>query len=173
MGVFDKAQKRKKRLIKKRENTQRASKAALDAMLELQRNILAILIMRNEVTFSPERYYDLLQELSGEDAEPIEYDTQMYWVIVSQLRKLNSWVRNLDPKGRRWQFSPDYMVRVHRQVAQGELPLVSTWLEIEKAGGSVVTETGKTLGVTDHVDHDILGDTDPAAEGGTLHGDEP
>jgi hypothetical protein len=68
MGVFDKAQKRKKRLIKKSENQQRASKKQeLDAQLELQRNILAILIMRNELVFSPERYYDLLQELSGEE----------------------------------------------------------------------------------------------------------
>jgi hypothetical protein len=173
MGVFDKAQKRKRRLIKKRENQQRAKKQELDAQMELQRNILAILIMKNELVFSPERYWDLLQELSGEEPAPIEYDDQMYWVIVSQLRKLESWVRNLDPKGRQWQFNPAYVDRVCRQVTQGELPLVSTWLEIEKAEGSVVTKTGKTLGVTDHVDHHILGDTAPAAEGGALPGDEP
>ena len=133
-------------------------------MLELQRNILAILIMKNELVFSPERYWDLLQELSGEEPAPIEYDDQMYWVIVSQLRKLESWVRNLDPKGRQWQFSPAYVDRVCRQVQNGDLPIVSLWLDAEEDVEPVVTETGKTLGVTDHADHDIRGDSDSAAE---------
>jgi hypothetical protein len=143
MGVFEKSQKRKKRLIKKRENTQRAAKQALDAMLELQRNILAILIMKGELQFSPERYYDLLQELSGEEPAPIEFDSTEYWIIVSQLRKLESWIRNLDSKGRNWEFSPAYVERVTRQVAQGELPVISVWLEAEEP---VATPTGKVLG---------------------------
>lgn len=171
MGVFDKAQKRKKRLVKKRQNTQRAAKQALNAALEIQRNILAILVMKNEVTFSPERYWDLLQELSGEDPAPIKYDSQTYWVVVAQLRKLDSWVRNLDSKGRKWQFSVPYMQRVREQVDNGEIPAVSLWLEAEEPA-VVVTETGKTLGVSD-ADHDLQRDSDPAAECGTLHGDEP
>jgi hypothetical protein len=73
MGVFDKAQKRKKRLIKKRENTQRAAKAALDAMLELQRNPGHPDHAKRAAVQSG-AVLRLLQELSGEDAEPIEYD---------------------------------------------------------------------------------------------------
>lgn len=147
MGTFEKSQKRKKRLIKKRENRQRAAKQELDATVEIQRNLLAILVMRNEVQFSPQRYWELLQELSGEEPEPLEFDSQMYWVVVSQLRRLDAWLVPLDSKGQRWQFKEQYMLRVHRQVAQGELPLVSTWLEIEAAERTdpTVTPTGKTL----------------------------
>ena len=65
MGTFEKSQKRKKRLIKKRENRQRAAKQQLDATVEIQRNLLAIMVMLNEVQFSPQRYWELLQELSG------------------------------------------------------------------------------------------------------------
>jgi hypothetical protein len=169
MGVFDKAQKRNKRLLKKRENHQRAAKQALDAMLELQRNILAILIAKGEMVFSPERYWDLLQELSGEEPAPIEYDDQMYWVVVSQLRKLESWVKNLDAKGRQWQFNPAYVDRVCRQLQNGDLPTVSLWLEAEDAAEPVVVSTGKVLG---DVDDELQRDSGPAAEGGTLHGDE-
>jgi len=143
---FEKKQKRKKRLIKKRVNHQRAAKQALDAMLELQRNILAILIAKGEMVFSPERYWDLLQELSGEEPAPIEYDDQMYWVVVSQLRKLDSWVKNLDAKGRQWQFSPAYVDRVCRQIQNGDLPTVSGWLEAEEDVEPVAVPTGKTLG---------------------------
>jgi hypothetical protein len=170
MSVFDKKQKRKKRLIKKRVNQQRAKKQELDAQLELQRNILATLIIKNELTFSPERYFDLMQELAGEESTPIEYDSTEYWIIVSQLRKLESWIRNMDSKGRQWQFNPDYVDRVCRQLANGELPAVTLWADAQEAAGPVVTETGKVLG---DADHDIRGDSDPAAEGGTLHGDEP
>lgn len=160
MGIFDKAQKRKKRLLKKRENVQRAKKKELNAQTELQRNILATLIMKDEMIFSPERYWDLLQELGGEEPTPIEYDSTEYWVIVSQLRKLSAWVRNMDPKGRQWELSLDYCLRVRKQVAQGELPAVSLWLE-----AAVVTATGKTLGESSDADNDIRRDTDPAAAG--------
>jgi hypothetical protein len=167
---FEKKQKRKKRLIKKRVNHQRAAKQALDAMLELQRNILACLIAKGEMVFSPERYWELLQELSGEEPAPIEYDDQMYWVVVSQLRKLDSWVKNLDAKGRQWQFNPAYVDRVCRQIQNGDLPIVSGWLEAEEDVEPVVVPTGKVLG---DADHDVQRDSDTAAEGGTLHGDEP
>jgi len=146
MGSFEKSQKRKKRLIKKRENHQRAAKQALDAQVETQRNILATLIVTNELIFTPERYYDLLLELSGEDAEPIEYDSTEYWIIVSQLRKQESWVRNMDAKGRQWQFNLDYVARVKKQLANGELPAVSLWAESLEAEKHAVTLTGKSLG---------------------------
>ena len=171
MGVFDKSQRRKKRLIKKRANTARAAKAELNAGTELNRMILAALIMQDEMIFSPHRYYDLLLELSGEDPEPVEYDSQMYWVIVSKLRKLDAWIHNLDPKGKQWEFNLDYALRVRKQVADGELPAISLWLDaLPSELEPVVTETGKVLG--DAID-DIQRDSGPAAEGGTLHGDEP
>ena len=71
----------------------------------------------------------------------------MYWVVVSQLRRLDAWLVPLDSKGQKWQFQEQYMLRVHRQVTQGELPLVSTWLEIEAAekADPTVSPTGKTL----------------------------
>lgn len=163
MGVFDKAQKRKKRLIKKRENKARAAKQELNAETELNRMILAALIMQDKMIFSPEQYYDLLLELSGEDPDPVEYDSQMYWVIVSKLRRLSAWIRNLDAKGKQWEFSLDYALRVREQVANGELPAISMWLDAQ-ACEPVVTGTGKVLGESD-VDHDLQRDTGSVAEG--------
>jgi hypothetical protein len=148
MSRVEKVQKRKKRLIKKRVNLQRAKKLELDAELELQRNILAILVMKNEVTFSPERYWELLQELSGEEPDPIDYDSPMYWIVVTRLKKLGAWIQNLDSKGRQWQFSVPYMLRVRQQVENGELPIVSVWLEADVE--PVVVPTGKVLGDADN-----------------------
>ena len=147
MGVFDKSQKRKKRLLKKRTNQARAAKNALNAETELQRNILACLIMRDEMIFTPARYFELMLELAGEEPEELNYDSQMYWVVISKLRKLEAWIRNLDPKGKQWEFNLDYALRVRKQVAEGQLPAVSLWLEAEaQMNGPVITETGKTLG---------------------------
>lgn len=146
MGVFDKAQKRKSRLVKKRTNTARAARQEFNADQELQRMILAVLVMQDEMIFGPGRYYDLLLELSGDDADPIDDDSQMYWVIVAKLRKLTSWLRNLDAKGRQWEISLDYAMRVRKQVENGDLPVISMWLEAQEDAEPVVTETGKTLG---------------------------
>lgn len=143
MGVFDKAQRRKKRKLKKRVNTERAAKAELNHKMELQRQLLAILIMTDEIIFSPERYWELLHELSGEEPDPIEYDDPAYWVVVAELRKMpDSWVRHLDSKGRQWELQLDYVLRVRQQVDDGEIPVVTLWLSAEAA----VTETGKVLG---------------------------
>jgi len=164
MGVFDKAQKRKKRKIKKRVNQERAAKAELNRKMELQRHLLAILIMQDEMFFTPERYWNLLHELSGETEIPeFEFDSTEYWVVVSELRKLpTSWINYMDEKGRQWQFNTDYALRVRKQVANGEIPVVSMWLEAAAAEETVVTPTGKVLG--DAVD-DVQRDTDPAEEG--------
>lgn len=162
MGNFAKDQKRKKRKIKKRVNQQRAAKKELDAEMELQRNILGILIVKDEMIFSPERYWELTLQLSGEEPDPLEYDSQMYWVVVSKLRKLDAWIRNMDPQGRQWEFNLDYVLRVRKQIENGELPAVSMWLEMQgEADEPVVTSTGKVLG--DVVD-DVQRDTAPAKE---------
>lgn len=128
MSSLTKDQKRAKRLIKKRANTQRAQKLAIDALIELQKSILVYLVAKDEMSFTVERYSEVMHDLSGEDAP--EFTREWGSVLAGQLARMTQ----LIPIGRdrsRWGFTPRFVAAAKVDLSDGLWPLVQDRLELE------------------------------------------